>query len=222
MAEPIRVTGSGILSSMTRADGFVVVLRMWRVLGKEQAWKLSFINYHSNIRKASRYTSIFYYFLTILQDAPDCPPDREPVEHVQVTPSMEVAQRNKRVKVEHKRDNNDEAEVAGRRTDHKCQPALGAGKKRVNRQPPIALLYSMLDCTIFGLEKWAFNWVMNLIINGALMVGNWWDELKGKDRLLYEEFRREMIKEKGDRFPEECSPPELTRLFEEWKKIRKR
>ncbi len=25
MAEPIRVTGSGILSSMTRADGFVIV-----------------------------------------------------------------------------------------------------------------------------------------------------------------------------------------------------
>jgi len=62
MAEPIRVTGSGILSSMTRADGFVVVLRMWRVLGKEQAWKLSFINYHSNIGKASCYTPPIFIF----------------------------------------------------------------------------------------------------------------------------------------------------------------
>ena len=39
---------------------------------------------------------------------------------------------------------------------------------------------------------------------------------------LYQEFREEMMKKKGDRFEMECQPGELTRLFEEWKKIRKR
>jgi len=36
MAEPIRVTGSGILSSMTRADGFVIVPEDVEGFGGEQ------------------------------------------------------------------------------------------------------------------------------------------------------------------------------------------
>lgn len=58
-------------------------------------------------------------------------------------------------------------------------------------------------------------------ISCAPMSENWWDKLRN-ELDLYQEFREEMMKKKGDRFEMECQPRELTRLFEEWKKIRKR
>jgi len=43
----------------------------------------------------------------------------------------------------------------------------------------------------------------------ALMAKNWQHELKGKERVLYEKVHEEMIKEKGNKFPEECTPLEV-------------